>query len=107
MGKQRTGILSVLNSKNKLRKRRGQPPLNPEIKVGIIARIKMYKRLTPYKAWLQITKLKNFPWILKLHFKNRKGNADWWIKRFEQTRKRYRNKTEFLEKSFTETFPNK
>ena len=44
MGKQRTGILSVLNSKNKLRKRRGQPPLNPEIKVGIIARIKMYKR---------------------------------------------------------------
>ena len=84
MGKQRTGILSVLNSKNKLRKRRGQPPLNPEIKVGIIARIKMYKRLTPYKAWLQITKLKNFPWILKLHFKNRKGNADWWIKRFER-----------------------
>ena len=84
MGKQRTGILSVLNSKNKLRKSRGHPPLNPEIKVGIIARIKMYKRLTPYKAWLQITKLKNFPWILKLHFKNRKGNADWWIKRFEQ-----------------------
>lgn len=81
--KDRSGMLSVFNSKGYIRKKRGQPTLNPDIKVGIIARIKMYKRLTPYKAWLQITKLKNFPYILEMHFKNRKGSADWWIKRFE------------------------
>jgi|TARA_R100000426_G_scaffold21053_2_gene18114 hypothetical protein len=78
----RTGIRSLLNSKGKLYKRRGQPKLNPEIRVGIVARIKMYKRLSPYKAWIAVTKLKNFPWLLKLHFKNKKGNADWWVKRF-------------------------
>ena len=82
--KDRSGMLYLFNSKGYIRKKRGQPTLNPDIKVGIIARIKMYKRLTPYKAWLQITKLKNFPYILEMHFKNRKGSADWWIKRFEK-----------------------
>ena len=82
--KDRSGILSLFNSKGYPKKKRGQPKLNPDIKVGILARIKQYKNLSPYKAWLEITKLENFPYILKLHFKNRKGNADWWIKRFQQ-----------------------
>ena len=61
----RTGIRSLLNSKGKLYKRRGQPKLNPEIRVGIVARIKMYKKAFTLQSLIAVTKLKNFPWLLK------------------------------------------
>ena len=32
---------------------------------------------------IKTTEDKNFPWILKQHYKNKKGNADWWITRFQ------------------------
>ena len=82
--KDRSGVLSLLNKKGYLRKKRGQPKINFDIKVGIVARIKRYKKLTPYKAWLQITMLKNFPDIIKLHFKN-KSSSDWWLRRFNKS----------------------
>lgn len=81
--KDRSGIQSLFNAKGYLRKRRGQPKLNSDLKVGIVAKIKKYKKLTPYKAWLQITKLKNFEDIIKLHFKN-KSRSDWWLRRFKK-----------------------
>ena len=81
--KDRKGIASLFNSKGYPRGKKGQPKLNQEILVGLIAKIKMNKKITPYKAWIETTKDKNFPWILEQHYKNKKGNAAWWITRFQ------------------------
>ena len=48
----------------------------------LIAKIKSYKRYTPFKAWIQITKLKGFSYILDLWFKN-KAVKNYWYKRFQ------------------------
>jgi len=81
--KDRSGILSLFNSKGYPRGKRGQPKLNPDITIGIVTKIKSYKRYTPYKAWIQVTKLKGFSYILDLWFKN-KAMKDYWYKRFEE-----------------------
>ena len=80
--KDRKGITSLFNSKGYPRGKRGQPKLNPDITIGIIAKIKSYKRYTPFKAWIQITKLKGFSYILDLWFKN-KAVKNYWYKRFQ------------------------
>ena len=80
--KDRSGILSLFNSKGYRRGKRGQPKLNQDITIGIVARIKRYKKLTPFKAWIQITKLKAFPYILDIWFQN-KAVKKYWYKRFK------------------------
>ena len=81
--KDRKGITSLFNSKGYLRGKKGQPKINQDILIGLIAKIKMDKKTTPYKAWIKATEDKNFPWILEQHYKNKKGNAAWWITRFQ------------------------
>ena len=81
--KDRTGILSLFNARGYPRGKRGQPKIQKEIIVGLVAKIKSYKKLTPYKAWIQTTKLKNFPFILELWFKN-KSQQNYWFNRFNK-----------------------
>ena len=86
--KDRKGITSLFNSKGYPRGKRGQPKLKSEIKVGLITAITYYSitlKLTPYKAWLHITTLKGFPSVMKAHFKNKKGSADWWVNRISKS----------------------
>ena len=71
--KDRKGIASLFNSKGYPRGKKGQPKINQEILVGLIAKIKMNKKITPYKAWIETTKHKNFTWVLEQHYKNKKG----------------------------------
>jgi len=83
--KDRQGILSLFNSHGYLRSKRGQPKLNSDITIGIIAKInrtlKNNKKISPFKAWIKITKLKGFPYILDLWFKN-KQHKKFWYQRF-------------------------
>ena len=65
------------------KRKKGQPKINQDILVGLITKIKMNKKITPYKAWIKATEEENFTWILEQHYKNKKGNADWWITRFK------------------------
>ena len=81
--KDRKGITSLFNSKGYPRGKRGQPKINQDILVGLITKIKMNKKLSPYKAWIKATEEENFTWILEQHYKNKKGSAAWWITRFK------------------------
>ena len=86
--KDRKGISSLFNAHGYIRKKQGQPKLKSEIKVGLTTAITYYSttlKLTPYKAWLHITTLKGFPNVMKAHFKNRKGNAEWWVNRITKS----------------------
>ena len=86
--KDRKGIASLFNSKGYPRGKRGQPKLKSEIKVGLVTAIIYYSKklkLTPYKAWLHITTRKGFPSVMKAHFKNKKGSADWWVNRISKS----------------------
>tara|TARA_R100000458_G_C8266499_1_gene241503 strand:+ start:39 stop:392 length:354 start_codon:yes stop_codon:yes gene_type:complete len=86
--KDRSGILSLFNKKGYRKGKRGQPKIKSDVKDLLIVKVKQYQKrynLSPYAAWVKITKLKNFPELLKLQYKNKKGraNADWWIARFK------------------------
>ena len=79
--KQRTGLLSVaedkyFTKKGTLRKVRGKPIRDIGIEFVIYAKVDYVSRkrkISHWKAWLQLTKLKNFLDLMLPHFKKQKG----------------------------------
>ena len=100
MGNKRSGILSLpnkfLTSKGTPRKQRGKPRIDIGIEFIIYAKIKQIskgRKLTMWKAWLQLTQHRNFPDLIRPHFqrmKKYKGRTTWrslinnpdWVKTF-------------------------
>ena len=89
MGKQKTGILSLpipkkfLTTKGTIRKPRGKPKLDLGIEFVIYAKIDKVsksRKITHWKAWLQLTEHRNFHLLMKPHFqkmKKYKGKSTW------------------------------
>ena len=76
MGNKKTGILSLLTSKGTLRKKRGKPRLDIGIEFVIYAKVSQIskgRKLTMWKAWLQLTEHRNFLDLMLPHFKKQKG----------------------------------
>ena len=76
MGNKKTGILSLLTSKGTLRKKRGKPRLDIGIEFVIYAkvdRVSRTRKMSHWKAWLQLTKHRNFLDLMLPHFKKQKG----------------------------------
>ena len=76
MGRQKTGILSLLTSKGTLRKKRGKPRLDIGIEFVIYAkvdRVSRNRKMSHWKAWLQLTEHRNFLDLMLPHFKKQKG----------------------------------
>ena len=89
------GPFSLLTTKGTLRKVRGKPRIDIGIEFVIYAKVNYVskkRKLTHWKAWLQLTRLKNFPDLMLPHFKKQKGYTyNWamlkmkeedWIKNF-------------------------
>ena len=63
--------------------RRGQPKTSLFVRYNIAYKVIQYEKawkITPYKAWLLLTKKNGFEDLMREHFKNKSGSADWWIK---------------------------
>jgi hypothetical protein len=89
MGKTKTGIFSLptaqkyLTSKGTLRKKIGKPKLDIGIEFVIFAKIDKVSRsrkISHWKAWLQLTEHRHFDKLMKPHFqhmKKYKNNTKW------------------------------
>ena len=70
------GPFTLLTTKGTLRKKRGQPRIDIGIEFVIYAKVDYVSRkrkISHWKAWLQLTKLKNFLDLMLPHFKKQKG----------------------------------
>ena len=62
---------------------KGQPKTKLFIRYSIAYKVIQYEKrwkITPYKAWLQLTEHRNFAYLMKPHFqrfKKYKGNTKW------------------------------
>ena len=77
----RPGLKKYFTKKGTLRKKLGKPKTDLGIRFTIYAQVKRVaksRKLTMWKAWLQLTKHKQFPAMMKPHF---------------QKQKKYKNKT--------------
>ena len=83
MGSNKTGILSLLTTKGTLRKKRGKPRIDIGIEFVIYAkvdRVSRTRKMSHWKAWLQLTEHRNFAALMKPHFqklKKYKGESTW------------------------------
>ena len=89
MGIQKTGLLSLpipkefLTSKGTVRKKLGKPKLELGIEFTIYAKIDQIatgRKISHWKAWLQLTQHRNFSALMKPHFqkmKKYKGRSSW------------------------------
>ena len=89
MGTTRSGIFSLpladkyLTSKGTLRKQRGKPRIDIGVEFVIYAKIQQIRnsrKLSEWKAWLQLTEHRNFPALMKKHFQNKskfKNKSAW------------------------------
>ena len=89
MGKQKTGLLSLpipkefLTSKGTVRKKLGKPKLELGIEFTIYAKIDQIskgRKISHWKAWLQLTQHRNFSALMKPHFQKMekyKGKSSW------------------------------
>ena len=82
-----TGIMSVVRTttpkfekyftkKGTLRKKIGKPPIDLAIEFTIYAKVLQIskgRKLSHWKAWLQLTQHKKFPGLMLPHFKKQKG----------------------------------
>ena len=62
---------------------KGQPKTKLFIRYSIAYKVIQYEKrwkITPYKAWLKLTEKNVFEDLMREHFKNKSGSADWWIK---------------------------
>ena len=62
---------------------KGQPKTKLFIRYSIAYKVIQYEKrwkITPYKAWLKLTEKNGFEDLMREHFKNKSGSADWWIK---------------------------
>ena len=77
------GPFTLLTTKGTLRKKRGQPRIDIGIEFVIYAKllqISKGRKITMWKAWAQLVKHRNFPDLMKPHFKKMKkykNNKDW------------------------------
>ena len=92
-----TGIMSVVKTttpkfekyftkKGTLRKKIGKPPIDLAIEFTIYAKVLQIskgRKLSHWKAWLQLTQHRNFASLMLPHFKKQKG----------YTKERFKNKT--------------
>jgi hypothetical protein len=63
--------------------RRGQPKISDFVKFTIAYKVVQYEKrwnITSYKAWLLLTEKKGFQDLMREHFKNKSGSAEWWVK---------------------------
>ena len=80
MGNKRSGILSL---PNKFLTKKGTKKIDIGIEFVIYAKISQIsksRKLTMWKAWLQLTQHRNFPDLLRPHFqrmKKYKGRTTW------------------------------
>ena len=61
--------------------RRGQPKTSLFVRYNIAYKVIQYEKrynLTPYKAWLKLTEHRAFDDLMRDHFKNKSGSAEWW-----------------------------
>ena len=61
--------------------RRGQPKISDFVKFTIAYKVVQYEKrwnITSYKAWLLLTEKKGFQDLMREHFKNKSGSAEWW-----------------------------
>jgi len=68
--------------------KRGQPKTSLFIRYNIAYKVIQYEKrwkITPYKAWLQLTEKNGFEDLMREHFKNKSGSADWWIKNMKSS----------------------
>ena len=79
MGNKRSGILSLpnkfLTSKGTPRKKRGQPRIDIGIEFTVYAKllqISKGRKISMWKAWAQLVKHKEFPYLMKPHFQKMK-----------------------------------
>ena len=80
MGNKRSGILSL---PNKFLTKKGSKKIDIGIEFVIYAKISQIsksRKLTMWKAWLQLTRHRNFPALMRPHFqrmKKYKGRSAW------------------------------
>ena len=77
------GPFAMLTAKGTLRKKLGKPknPIGWEFSIyAKIMQISKGRKLSPYKAWMQLCKHRHFDVLMKPHFqkqKKYKGNTKW------------------------------
>jgi hypothetical protein len=81
--KNKKGILSLLTTKGTLRKHRGKPRIDIGIEFVLYAKIQQIsssRKLSEWKAWLQLTEHRHFDVLMKSHFQKMqkfKNNTKW------------------------------
>ena len=61
--------------------RRGQPKTSLFVRKSIAYKVIQYEKrynISPYKAWLKLTEHRAFNDLMRDHFKNKSGSAEWW-----------------------------